>query len=76
MPYEIRLVDISGYYQECFFCNKPRCGGCALSCSDKFVVGDLLKAAKLESNNTLYSADRFYVGKEVQLEVIWHHALD
>lgn len=76
MPYEIRLVDISGYYQACYFCNKNRCGGCVLEFSEEGKINDLFKAAGIESNVALFSSDRFSSGKEVQIEVVWHHSLD
>jgi len=75
MPYTVRLIDISGYYSACYFCDKSRCGNCALQFTDKVTVEDLLKAAKIDSNNGLF-ANQASQTREVQIEVVWSHELD
>lgn len=58
MPYTLHLTDVSGYYDNCYFCNERKCGGCLLKYNDDIKVKDLLKAVKIEHNDTLFSHDK------------------
>lgn len=73
MPYQIKLTKVNGYHEPCWY-ESTSCRGCHLAYTDDKVM-DLLKAGSLDSNETLYSNNRMKAGKEVQLEVIWHHSI-
>jgi hypothetical protein len=73
MPYEIQLVDVSGYYESCFYCKERSCRGCSLAYESETTVSDLLKVCDLKNNDTFYSTNHKTRGKEVQLVLNWHH---
>ena len=76
MPYEVQLIDVSGYYDSCWFCKERTCKGCALNYTEETTLMDLLKACNIKSNDTLYSNNRMTNGKEVQLNVVWNLAIN
>jgi ubiquitin carboxyl-terminal hydrolase 4/11 len=76
MPYEVRLVNVAGYREPCWYCEDRSCHGCPLKYNEDLKILDLLKAAMQDSNETLYSNNRMKAGKEVQLEVIWHFSFE
>lgn len=74
MPYQLKLVDNSGYYQECYYCNDKKCDNCPFDFTEEHKMSDLLEKADLKANNNLYSSDRYGGGqKEVQIEAVWNN---
>lgn len=72
MPYKLQFKDISGYYQDCFYCEDSKCGGCMVPFSDSTVNTILNKNLNLTTNDTFYSSDISTKGKELQLQIVWH----
>jgi hypothetical protein len=76
MPYEIRLVDVSTYYDSCNYCKQNKCDNCPLRFSANMTMKDLMDTVKVKSNDTLYLNDRQVKGKDVQFEVVWHNTIE
>jgi hypothetical protein len=73
MPYKLVFKDISGYYDDCNYCGQNRCGGCTVPFTDQITIQKILTDnLKLESNDTLFSSDRYKSGKELQVQIVWH----
>lgn len=75
MPYMLTFKDISGYYEECHYCGESRCGGCPVPYSDTATVQQILGKLNLSENNTFFSDNRVSRGKEIILQVTWHHEI-
>lgn len=67
MPYKLTFKDISGYYEECHYCEDSKCGGCAVPFTDFTIEQILTKNLKLASNDTFFGSDVMKKGKELQL---------
>lgn len=69
LPYSLQFKDISGYNQDCFFCDEKFCGGaCPVPYTDELTVGSILSRAGLEDNNNFYHGHAL---KDIQVQMTW-----
>lgn len=67
--YTLTFKDISGYSQDCFFCDDRYCRGtCPVPFTDEVTFNSILEKAGLDDNNNFY--DGFNL-KDVQLIATW-----
>lgn len=56
-PYRVYFKDISGWNQNCQYCDSRRCDGCPMPYNNDFKVEDIFEKLKLNSNETLFEDD-------------------
>ena len=69
-PYQLRVENVSGYGQDCFFCDESSCKpNCPLPYHSTMTVFDLLKKLGVDDNVSFYNEGRGR--KDVTLALIW-----
>jgi hypothetical protein len=74
--YCLRIKNLTGYMESCYFCGDKRCEGCPLPYTDDIKFEDLLRKIGQQSNDSFY-LDGYNRGKkDIVLETVWHQTMD
>lgn len=76
MLYSLRIKNMTGYMESCFFCGDRRCEGCPVPFDNQMTYNDLLEKIGVTSNVSFYQ-DGYHRGKkDVIIEVVWNIKID
>ena len=75
MPYQLKIENVSGYMEDCYFCGNPQCRrGCALPYLNSMTVLDLLQKVDVTDNISYYNEGRGR--KDVTIFFRWSSQFD
>lgn len=70
MPWQLKIETVSGYNQDCFFCDNSKCrSSCPLPFNSKMTVFDLLQKLNVEDNVSYYNHGKGR--KDITLGLVW-----
>ncbi len=76
MPYALTFVDKRQYYQDCNLCGKRSCEFCQVPYDPATSVQQMLSKLNIADNNTFFSDDVVKRGKELIVQITWHHEIN
>jgi hypothetical protein len=76
ITYCLRIKNLTGYMESCYFCGDKRCEGCPLPYTDDIRYEDLLRKIGQVSNDSFYGESYTRGKKDIQLETIWLGNID
>ena len=71
MPYILKLKNMTGYMEPCFYCGDKKCDGCPLPYAENITYNDLQKNLEVTQNVSFYMDDYNKRGrKDIIIEII------